>query len=51
MELENFKKIGKAVLVAGVKSVTLTAGVAVLSTVAKSGLEAVKDLSLDKLLK
>lgn len=47
----NLLKIGKSVLVAGVKSVGLGAGVVVILGVATGEIKSLKDLDLDKLLK
>lgn len=50
MKIENFMKIGKAIVVEGTKAVTITAGVTVITTLANGGVEALKEIDLDKLL-
>lgn len=50
MKTEGLKMIGKAIIVEGVKSVTLSAGLAVTVTLFSKGFEAVKDLDVKDLL-
>ena len=49
--MNNFMEIGKRIIVVGTKAVTLAAGGVVVSTFAKAGVEAIKELTLDQLLK
>ena len=49
--MNNFMEIGKRIIVVGTKAVTLTAGAVVVSTFANAGVEAVKGITLDNLLK
>ena len=49
--MNNFMEIGKRIIVVGTKAVTLAAGGVVVSTFAKAGVEAIKELTLDNLLK
>ena len=49
--MNNFMEIGKRVIVVGTKAVTLAAGGVVVSTFANAGVEAIKELTLDQLLK
>lgn len=51
MKLENFKKIGKAIVIEGTKIVTLTAGTHILMKVSQEGIEGVKRMTLDDLIK
>lgn len=51
MEMENFIKIGKTIVVKGTQAVTVGAGVTVLTTLAKGGTDEIKKLTLDQLLK
>lgn len=50
MDINNFTKIGKAIIVQGTKAVTLTAGMTVVSTLATKGTAGLKEISLDNLL-
>lgn len=49
--MDELLKVGKVVLVEGLKAVTLAAGVVVVTKVVTEGLDGVKELSLDDLLK
>ena len=49
--MNNFMDIGKRIIVVGTKAVTLAAGGVVVSTFANAGVEAIKELTLDQLLK
>ena len=49
--MNNFMEIGKRIIVVGTKAVTLAAGGVVVSTFANAGVEAIKDLTLEQLLK
>ena len=49
--MNNFMEIGKRIIVVGTKAVTLAAGTVVVSTFANAGVEAIKELTLDQLLK
>ena len=49
--MNNFMEIGKRIIVVGTKAVTLAAGGVVVSTFANAGVEAIKELTLDNLLK
>ena len=49
--MNNFMEIGKRIIVVGTKAVTLAAGGVVVSTFANAGVEAIKGLTLDQLLK
>ena len=49
--MNNFMEIGKRIIVVGTKAVTLAAGTVVVSTFANAGVEAIKDLTLEQLLK
>ena len=49
--MNNFMEIGKRIIVVGTKAVTLAAGGVVVSTFANAGVEAIKELTLDQLLK
>ena len=49
--MNNFMEIGKRIIVVDTKAVTLAAGGVVVSTFAKAGVEAIKELTLDQLLK
>ena len=49
--MNNFMEIGKRIIVVGTKAVTLAAGTVVVSTFAEAGVEAVKGITLDNLLK
>ena len=49
--MNNFKEIGIRVIVVGSKAVTLAAGGVVVSTFANAGVEAIKGITLDNLLK
>lgn len=49
--MNNFMEIGKRIIVVGTKAVTLTAGAVVVSTFANAGVEAIKGITLDNLLK
>lgn len=49
--MNNFMEIGKRIIVVGTKAVTLAAGGVVVSTFANAGVEAVKGITLDNLLK
>lgn len=51
MNLNNLKLISKKVVVEGLKVVTLTAGVKVLTTLIESGLDGVKALQVEDLTK
>lgn len=50
LNLDNLKIITKKIFIEGVKVVTLSAGVKVLSTAIERGLEGVKDLKIDELM-
>ena len=49
--MNNFMEIGKRIIVVGTKAVTLAAGGVVVSTFANAGVEAIKGITLDNLLK
>ena len=49
--MNNFMEIGKRIIVVGTKAVTLAAGTVVVSTFANAGVEAIKGITLDNLLK
>ena len=49
--MNNFMEIGKRIIVVGTKAVTLTAGMVAVSTFANAGVEAIKGITLDNLLK
>ena len=49
--MNNFMEIGKRIIVVGTQAVTLVAGAVVVSTFANAGVEGIKDLTLDQLLK
>lgn len=51
MDMTNFKKVSKTVFVTGLKTVSFGAGWLVIKTVAKGGVETLKDIKLDDLLK
>lgn len=51
MNMTNFVKIGKAIVIQGTKAVTLTAGMTVVSTVATKGTAGLAEITLDNLLK
>ena len=44
-------KIGKSIIVKGTKAVTIGAGITIVRTIAKEGLDGFKKLNVDKLLK
>lgn len=50
LNMNAFKEIGKAVLVEGVKSVTLGAGLVALTILATGGVKGLKGISLQDLL-
>ena len=50
MNLNNLKLISKKIFIEGIKVVTLSAGVKVLSTAIEHGIEGVKDLKIDELM-
>ena len=49
--MNHFMEIGKRIIVVGTKAVTLAAGGVVVSTFANAGVEAIKGITLDNLLK
>lgn len=50
MNLDNLKLISKKIFIEGIKVVTLSAGVKVLSTAIEHGIEGVKSLKIDELM-
>lgn len=49
--MNNITKIGKTILVEGAKGVALSAGFAVVFTIAKGGMKTVKDIQITDLIK
>lgn len=51
MKMENFMKIGKTIVIKGTQAVTVTAGVVVIQKLVTEGIDGVKNIQLDDLLK
>lgn len=49
--MNGFKKIGKAILITGTKGVAFSAGMALIATAVTGGLDGIKSLTLDELIK
>lgn len=49
--MNNFMKIGKAIIIKGTQAVTVSAGMAVVSVVVTDGVAGLKNINLDDLLK
>lgn len=49
--MENFMKIGKAIIIKGTQAVTVSAGMVVVSVMVTEGVEGLKEIKLDDLLK
>ena len=49
--MNNFITIGKAIIIKGTQAVTVSAGIAVVSVLVQDGVEGLKNINLDDLLK